>query len=82
MARSHHIIKVSLIALIRVYRLAISSLFGPCCCRFEPSCSMYAMEAIHTHGCLRGGMLLMRRILRCHPWHAGGIDPVPSLNQK
>lgn len=66
-----------LIGFIRVYRYTISFLLGNCC-RFEPSCSTYAEEAITIHGCLKGGYLTFRRILRCHPWQQGGIDPVPQ----
>ena len=62
--------------LIRGYQLAISPLFGPRC-RFYPSCSHYAMEAIDTHGALRGTWLTVKRISRCHPFHDGGFDPVP-----
>jgi len=65
-----------LIALVRVYRYAISPLFGRSC-RFLPTCSEYAIEALQTHGLLRGIWLALRRIGRCHPWHAGGYDPVP-----
>ncbi|TAK75150.1 MAG: membrane protein insertion efficiency factor YidD [Gammaproteobacteria bacterium] len=65
-----------LIYLIQVYRLAISGLLGHCC-RFEPSCSTYAMDALKAHGGLKGSWLAVKRVLRCHPWHAGGIDPVP-----
>jgi uncharacterized protein len=63
--------------LIRLYRLVISPLLGPNC-RFYPTCSCYAEEAIHHHGALRGVYLAARRILRCHPWNPGGYDPVPS----
>ena len=63
--------------LIRAYQLAISPLLGPRC-RFYPSCSHYAIEAIETHGALRGSWLTMKRISRCHPWHEGGFDPVPG----
>ncbi|MEJ0086111.1 MAG: membrane protein insertion efficiency factor YidD [Pseudomonadota bacterium] len=63
--------------LIRGYQLAISPLFGPRC-RFYPSCSQYAMEAIETHGALRGIWLTIKRISRCHPFHEGGFDPVPN----
>ncbi len=65
-----------LISLIRCYRFAISLLLGHCC-RFEPSCSAYAIEAIKSRGCLKGCYLAVRRVLRCHPWHPGGCDPVP-----
>jgi putative membrane protein insertion efficiency factor len=63
--------------LIRGYQLAISPLLGPRC-RFYPSCSQYGIEAIETHGSLRGVWLTIKRISRCHPWHEGGFDPVPS----
>ena len=63
--------------LIRGYQLAISPLLGPRC-RFYPSCSHYAIEAIETHGSLHGGWLTIKRISRCHPWHEGGFDPVPA----
>lgn len=65
-----------LIGLIRLYRLAISPLLGPCC-RFYPSCSAYAEEAIERHGVFAGLLLGARRVLRCHPFHPGGYDPVP-----
>lgn len=62
-------------ALIQGYRLLVSPLLGPCC-RFVPSCSQYALDAIEHHGPLRGVILALRRILRCHPFHPGGYDPV------
>ncbi len=62
--------------LIRGYQLALSPLFGPSC-RFHPSCSHYAIEAIEAHGAGRGLWISMRRIARCHPWCEGGHDPVP-----
>jgi putative membrane protein insertion efficiency factor len=65
-----------LISLIRAYQYLISPLLGHHC-RFEPSCSRYAAEAIRTHGALRGVWLGLRRLSRCHPWHPGGFDPVP-----
>jgi putative membrane protein insertion efficiency factor len=61
---------------ILAYRLAISPLLGPRC-RFYPSCSSYALEALERHGAGRGLWLALCRILRCHPWHPGGYDPVP-----
>lgn len=62
--------------LIRVYQLTLSPLIGPVC-RFEPSCSRYAAEAIARHGPLRGGWLAAHRLCRCHPWGGSGLDPVP-----
>jgi uncharacterized protein len=62
--------------LIRAYQLCLSPLLGPRC-RFYPSCSQYALEAVRAHGSLRGSWLSLRRLSRCHPWHAGGYDPVP-----
>jgi putative membrane protein insertion efficiency factor len=66
-----------LIHLIRAYRYLVSPLLGNNC-RFYPSCSRYAEEAVARHGVMRGGWLSLCRLLRCHPWHAGGCDPVPS----
>ena len=63
--------------LIRLYQWTVSPLLGPRC-RFHPSCSNYALEALHRFGLLRGGWLAARRIGRCHPWHPGGFDPVPA----
>lgn len=70
-----------LIALIRVYQLLISPVLGNHC-RFYPSCSQYAREALERYGVLRGGWLAIRRLSRCHPWHPGGIDPVPEPSPK
>jgi hypothetical protein len=67
-----------LIAVIRVYRYLLSPWLGQSC-RFYPSCSHYALESIATHGSARGSWLALRRLLRCHPWHAGGYDPVPPI---
>ena len=64
-------------ALVRGYRYFLSPLLAPAC-RFHPSCSVYAEEALRRHGALRGGWLSARRICRCGPWHAGGVDPVPG----
>jgi putative membrane protein insertion efficiency factor len=65
-----------LVAPIRAYQLLVSPLLGPRC-RFYPSCSSYAVQALRTHGPLRGTLLAARRLLRCHPWNPGGLDPVP-----
>ncbi len=62
--------------IIRGYQLFLSPLIGPCC-RFHPSCSDYALEAINRYGIFRGFYLGARRLLKCHPWHSGGFDPVP-----
>lgn len=62
--------------LINFYRKNISPLKRPCC-RFYPTCSSYAYEAIDRHGALKGGFLAVKRILKCHPFHKGGFDPVP-----
>ena len=64
-------------SLIRFYRRAISPAL-PRHCRYEPTCSAYALEAIATHGAVRGTVFALRRIARCHPFHAGGVDPVPG----
>ena len=68
--------KKLLLAMIRFYRRNISPLMPPCC-RFIPTCSQYAIEAIEKYGALKGGWLAFRRILRCNPFHKGGYDPVP-----
>ena len=69
--------KSLLIAILRGYRYWISPLLGRHC-RFYPTCSEYAAEAIASHGAVRGLALTVRRLGRCHPWHAGGVDPVPQ----
>lgn len=69
-------IAAALCFLIRAYQRTIGPFLGRCC-RFEPSCSNYMLEAIRVHGVLYGVFLGLRRVLRCHPWHAGGFDPVP-----
>ena len=66
---------------IRFYRLVISPL-TPASCRFEPSCSAYALEALQTHGPLKGLWLGLRRLARCHPWGGHGYDPVPPADQR
>ncbi len=66
-----------LLALLRAYRTLVSPLLGPAC-RFEPSCSAYAEEAVRRFGALKGSRLAVGRLLRCHPFSAAGIDPVPT----
>jgi putative membrane protein insertion efficiency factor len=66
----------ALLALIRGYQYLVRPLLGSNC-RFYPSCSDYAREAVEKHGALKGSWLALRRILRCHPYHPGGYDPVP-----
>jgi uncharacterized protein len=70
-----------LILLLNGYRRFVSPLLAPRC-RFYPSCSAYALEAVQLHGALRGSWLAARRLSRCHPFHAGGLDPVPAPRQK
>lgn len=62
---------------IQAYRVAISPLLGAHC-RYHPSCSAYAVEALRRHGAVRGGWLAARRVTRCHPWGGSGVDPVPD----
>lgn len=70
-----------LVGLLKAYRLLLSPWLGSQC-RFEPTCSRYAIEAIEGHGAARGSYLAARRILRCHPWCAGGVDPVPPFRAR
>lgn len=70
-----------LTGMLRAYRWLAAPLLGPAC-RFQPTCSSYAEEAIARHGALRGGWLALRRVLRCHPWHPGGWDPVPDAEPR
>ena len=65
-----------LIGLIRAWQVALSPVLGASC-RFHPSCSVYAIEALGRHGAWRGSWLVLRRLSRCHPFHEGGLDPVP-----
>lgn len=65
------------IAMIRFYQMCISPMLGPHC-RFTPTCSQYSLEAIQTHGALKGLYLAVKRISKCHPFHTGGDDPVPE----
>jgi len=74
---SSHAIKWLVLKLIRAYQYLISPLF-PASCGYYPTCSAYAVEAVEIHGVIKGGWLSIKRISRCHPYHAGGIDPVPG----
>lgn len=73
--------KKILILLIKGYRTFISPLFPPSC-RFRPTCSQYTLEAIEKFGAIQGSWLGLKRILRCHPFHPGGYDPVPPVTKK
>lgn len=68
--------KTVMLGCIRFYQRFISPLFPPTC-RYQPTCSQYGVEAIQYHGAIKGGWLTLKRILRCHPFHKGGFDPVP-----
>lgn len=76
----NNILQYSLKTFIVAYRYCISPLLGNCC-RFYPSCSQYAEEAISSYGVNRGIWMAIKRILSCHPWHAGGYDPVPDSSK-
>jgi putative membrane protein insertion efficiency factor len=69
-------LKRLVVLLIRFYQYAISPFLGRSC-RYHPSCSEYAVEAVEKYGALKGSWLAMKRVGRCHPWHPGGYDPVP-----
>jgi putative membrane protein insertion efficiency factor len=70
-----------LLAAVRGYRRLVSPVLTPRC-RFYPSCSAYAEEALHLHGARSGGWLALRRVARCHPFHPGGLDPVPTVRTR
>lgn len=71
--------KYILIGLLKLYRLVISPLYGQVC-KFYPTCSAYSLEAVQTHGAIKGSVLTVKRLARCHPWSAGGYDPVPHTH--
>lgn len=70
-----------LVLLVKLYQRVVSPLL-PRACRFHPSCSAYAIEALERHGAVRGAWFTLKRLGRCHPFHPGGIDPVPELTPK
>ena len=72
--------KSILVFLIRIYQLIISPLF-PASCRFNPTCSSYAIESLNRHGLLKGAKLAIKRISKCHPWGSEGFDPVPEKDK-
>lgn len=76
-----HYAKVVTLQLLRAYKWAISPMFAPAC-RYVPTCSEYAMEAVERHGAARGGLMAMWRLLRCHPFAHGGYDPVVKENPR
>jgi putative membrane protein insertion efficiency factor len=73
--------RLVMIALIKLYQTILSPFVGQHC-RFYPSCSSYALEALEKHGTVRGLWLSIKRVSRCHPWHEGGVDPVPEPQKK
>lgn len=79
--KQSHLLKRCFLLPVYLYRYLISPLLGPRC-RFDPTCSFYAEQAVMKHGVLKGSVLAVRRLLKCHPWHHGGYDPVPPKNQK
>lgn len=77
MKKIRQIAILPLLLLIKIYQWIISPLLGPNKCRYQPTCSHYAIEALQKHGLFKGGFLAAKRILSCHPWGGHGYDPVP-----
>ncbi len=73
--------KTLLVLLVRAYQIGISPFLGQNC-RFYPTCSNYALDAIRLHGAAKGSLLATRRLCKCHPWHPGGVDPVPGSSSE
>jgi len=74
----HEVVKQGLLTMIHLYQHTFSILLGPSC-RFTPSCSFYALQSIQRYGILRGSWLTLKRLIKCHPFHPGGYDPVPGI---
>lgn len=74
----HQLLRYLLVVPVKLYQVMISPLLPPSC-RYYPSCSAYAIEALERHGALRGGWLTLCRLARCHPWGGSGLDPVPEI---
>jgi hypothetical protein len=77
----YKVMKEGLIFVIHLYRHTLSTLLGPCC-RFTPSCSSYALLSVERFGIIEGAFLIFKRLLKCHPFHPGGYDPVPEIMRK
>jgi hypothetical protein len=77
----HELIKEGLIILIHFYHYTFSTFLGPCC-RFTPSCSSYALLSVQRFGIIDGAWLTLKRLIKCHPFHPGGYDPVPEIIKK
>jgi len=78
--KNYELAREGLVVLIRLYQILLSTLLGPCC-RFNPSCSSYALLSIQRFGIIGGGWLAFKRLIKCHPFHPGGYDPVPETSE-
>jgi putative membrane protein insertion efficiency factor len=78
---TYELAKEGIMLLINVYRYTVSLLLGPCC-RFTPSCSSYSLLSIQRFGIIEGAWLTFKRVMKCHPFHPGGYDPVPEFSRK
>jgi putative membrane protein insertion efficiency factor len=81
MSKTNELIKEGFIILIYLYRYIFSTFLGPCC-RFTPSCSSYALLSVQRFGVIEGTWLIFKRLIKCHPFHPGGYDPVPEIIKK
>ncbi len=79
--RLRRVLTMPLIGIVRLYQMTLSPWLGNCC-RFHPSCSNYCIDALKQHGLVRGCWLTLKRICKCHPFHPGGIDPVPGMRRQ